>query len=238
MSTAEVSSAVAALVLCRERGRPAAHSEASPGRAAIRILRMQVILIYNEAGQRDAHSAGDPVEAGLEETSHLSRGTRLLIRALRRLVVGQNHCPLVAREFATACGEDAPEVFASFGTFLCTLAFSGRRRLSVGHPGDSRLTGDEKQLVAMLALAQSSDGRGFEASVRRLSRADARHEMMMAAGALAAAFAAHGLHFHPAPPVLIAIPGGKGDRAPMSPLTGILPSPRERQLRMVWSKDT
>jgi hypothetical protein len=141
------------------------------------------------------------------EMAGLSEGARLLVWSLRRLVAGQGSCPLVAREFAAVCRNDAAEVFAAFGVFLCMLAYARLRRLSVGLPGESRLTPDERQIVDMVAVAQSENDLLFDVYVRRFARAEVHHEVKLAAGAMASAFAAHGLRLRRSRPALTLIRG-------------------------------
>lgn len=85
----------------------------------------------------------------------LTYGEHLIVWSLRRLALGRLHCPLVAREFAEACGAESGEALAAFQVLLWTLGRSGRRRLSVRPPGLLTLSRDEELLIAVFAAAQA-----------------------------------------------------------------------------------
>jgi hypothetical protein len=80
----------------------------------------------------------------------------------------------------------------TFCTLLAALAYASRRPLSAGHPGCAWLTGDERQLLTLIAAAQAEDQDLFEANLRWLARADLRASLAMTANAFANALRAHG----------------------------------------------
>jgi len=123
----------------------------------------------------------------------LGYGEHLMVWSLRRLARQGYPCPLVEREFLDACGADGVETLATFRAFLGLLAYGGRRRLCVGHPGCLRLTGDERRLLALLAVAQTEDAAWLDAHLCWLVRVELRPRLAAAARALGAALAAHDL---------------------------------------------
>ena len=123
----------------------------------------------------------------------LGYGEHLLVWSLRRFARQGYPCPLVDREFLGACGADGAETVATFRAFLGLLAYGGRRRLCVGHPGCLRLTGDERRLLTLLAVAQTEDASWLDAHLCWLVRVELRPRLAAAARALGAALAAHDL---------------------------------------------
>ncbi len=121
-------------------------------------------------------------------------GEHLLVWSWRRIAAGRAQCPLTAREFADACGEDAGEVFLTFCTFLKALAFASRRQLTIGTPGCMAVTADERQVLTLLAAAQADVPALFEAHLRWLAKSEQRHILKIAAGALATALKVNDLH--------------------------------------------
>lgn len=85
----------------------------------------------------------------------LTYAEHLIVWSLRRLALGRPYCPLVAREFAEACGAESGEALAAFRVLLWTLGSSGRRKLTVGRPGLLALSRDEELLLAVFAAAQA-----------------------------------------------------------------------------------
>lgn len=123
----------------------------------------------------------------------LGCGGHLLVWTLRRIVLHQAVCPVVAHEFVDACGADGAEVLATLRVLLDLLGRAARRRLSIGHPGWLGLTGDERQLVGLVAAAQAGDRLRFDALLCWVARSELRHHVAIAVQALAAAFATHNL---------------------------------------------
>lgn len=117
----------------------------------------------------------------------------LLIWSLRRIATGRVECPVMAKEFTDACGEDGQEVFATFCTFLKALGYASRRRLSLRAPGWPTLSSNERQLLNLLAAAQAGDHALFEANLCWLTRLQRRHALRIAACALSTALAANQL---------------------------------------------
>jgi hypothetical protein len=116
----------------------------------------------------------------------------LIVRTFRKILLGNKNCPTLVRDFALAYGGDAVEVYMTFCTLLAALAYASRRPLSAGHPGCDWLTGDERQLLTLIAAAQAEDRPLFEANLRWLARADLRGSLAMTANAFANALRAHG----------------------------------------------
>lgn len=135
----------------------------------------------------------DEAPAHLADLAGFGRGERLLVWTWRRMATGRSGCPLIAREFADACGTDAAEVYAVFCAFLQALARAGRRRLCVAPPGSVVLTGDERQILSLLAAAQVEDMTQFEAHLCWLAYSRARTGLAGAARLLAAALLANNL---------------------------------------------
>jgi hypothetical protein len=135
----------------------------------------------------------DRITAHAGMASGLEFGEHLLVWSWRKLVIGGGDCPVLSREFSELCGEDAGEVMATFVTFLRALAYASRRRLQVGHPGSMDITGDERQLLTLVASAQAGQAVLLEAHLRWLARAELRPAVAIATRALATALAAHGL---------------------------------------------
>jgi hypothetical protein len=120
-------------------------------------------------------------------------GEHLLVWSWRRIVAGRVQCPVMAQEFADACGSDAGEVFLTLCTFLKTLAFASRRQLAFRAPDPFGVTADERQILTLLAAAQSEDHTLFQAHLRWLTPPERRGELQIAAHALATAFKANNL---------------------------------------------
>jgi len=123
----------------------------------------------------------------------LGYGEHLLVWSWRRIVTGRIHCPVMAQEFADACGSDAGEVFLTLCTFLKALAFASRRQLVIRAPDPFGVTSDERQVLTLLAAAQSEDHSLFQAHLRWLAPPERRRGLQIAAQALANAFKANDL---------------------------------------------
>lgn len=126
------------------------------------------------------------------ESQTLTKAEGSIVRTYRKVLLGKKDCPSVVRDFRTLFGGDAQEVYVTFCTLLCALAYAARRPLGVGHPGCHWLTGDERQLLALIAAIQAEDAALFEAHVRWLARAELRGPLTIALHAFAGALLAHG----------------------------------------------
>lgn len=120
-------------------------------------------------------------------------GEHLLVWSWRRIVTGRIHCPVMAQEFADACGSDAGEVFLTLCTFLKALAFASRRQLVIRAPDPFGVTSDERQVLTLLAAAQAEDNPLFQAHLRWLAPPERRRELQISAHALANAFKVNNL---------------------------------------------
>jgi hypothetical protein len=149
-----------------------------------------------------AEETGRPSEDGSGDRLALGRGEGLLVSAWRKLATGQGCCPLLAREFSQAFGEEAAELLATLFTFLQMLAFASRRRIALGVPGSPALTGDERQLLALLAAGQAAEEARFGAHLRWLACQEPRQGLAIAARALGTALAVHGMRLALPAPVM------------------------------------
>ncbi len=113
----------------------------------------------------------------------------LLVWSWPRLATGRC-CPLMMDEFSAACGEDGPEVFATFCIFLKALGVAGRRKFAIGAPGCLAVTADERQVLTLLAAAQARAPALLEAHLRWIAIPERRHILEIATGALARALCA------------------------------------------------
>lgn len=132
-----------------------------------------------------------------QDESGFGHADHLLLWAWRRITFGQAECPLLVREFLEACGPEGAEVFMTLRVFLHALGAACPYRLSLGMPGGSTLTRDERRVLTLLAAAQTGDGALFEHSLDALARREWRHVVAMAGNALAKALAVNGLHVRP-----------------------------------------
>ncbi len=138
----------------------------------------------------------------------LSYAELLLVWSWRKIVTGGGGCPLIAREFSLLCGEDASEVLATLYTFLQALAYAGRRRLEIEYPGYISLTVDERQMLVLIAVAQSGDSDRLEAHLQNLARGRLRSALAIAVRALGTALNQH--HLRLSPPALNFRPSYRG----------------------------
>lgn len=110
----------------------------------------------------------------------------------RRLVTGRCSS-LTMDEFNAACGEDGPEVFATFCTVLKAVDVASRRQFAIGAPGCHAVTTDERQVLALVADAQAQSPALLEAHLRWIAASQRRH-IQIVTGALARALAENALH--------------------------------------------
>lgn len=81
----------------------------------------------------------------------------LLVWTWRKLVAGEVECPLLAREYMRFDGGRGLVLLEAFGVFLQALGAGSRRMLAVGQPRVAGITGDEAQMLRLIAAAQSQD---------------------------------------------------------------------------------
>jgi hypothetical protein len=124
-----------------------------------------------------------PLMAG--EDIGFGQAEQLLIRSWRRIAAGHRWCALMMDEFSAACGEDGPDVFAAFCTFLKALALAGRRQLVIGAPGNAAVTADERQVLSLLAAAQGGSAALLEAHLAWIAAPEKRHLVEIATRSLA-----------------------------------------------------
>ena len=135
---------------------------------------------------------GDPLT--MEDGRGFGFGQHLLIWSWRRMAVGHTFCPMMMDDFAAAFGEDGPEVFATFCTFLQALGFASRRPLTIGAPGCPEITADERQALTLLAAAQADAPAMLEAHLRWIAIAEKQLVLQIATNALARALAVNDMH--------------------------------------------
>ncbi len=116
-------------------------------------------------------------------------GEHLLVWSWRRVATGRTLCPLMMDDFSAAFGEDGPEVFATFCTFLQALAVASRRPLAISAPGCPNITAGERQILTLLAAAQADAPAMLEAHLRWIAIPEKRIVLAIATSALARALA-------------------------------------------------
>ncbi|HVW71479.1 MAG TPA: hypothetical protein VHB68_21040 [Steroidobacteraceae bacterium] len=127
------------------------------------------------------------------EMLQLSRAERLLLTALRRLVLGWSLCTGISREFQVICGPGAAAVIATLRIFLGALDCTARRRLIVAPPGWFAPTADERHMLAILAAAQCADEGRLRALVCWFARPEAQSVLVRASHELAEVLATNNL---------------------------------------------
>lgn len=144
---------------------------------------------------------------------HLCAG-HLLVWTWRKLLAGQEDCPLLAAEYRRIAGDDARGLLCLFANFLQALGQGSRRVLSLGQPRCIGLTNDEVQMLRLAAAAQAVDHALLSAHLAWLVRREGQPAAQAAVLLLMARLRAAG----------VVLP----EVAPLAP------PPRPR-LEMVWS---
>ena len=93
-------------------------------------------------------------------------GGHLLVWTWRKLLSGQEDCPLLAAEYRRVAGDQAGALLCLFANFLQALGHGSRRMLSVGPPHAAGLTPDEVQMLRLAAAAQVVDAPLLDANLR------------------------------------------------------------------------
>jgi hypothetical protein len=132
----------------------------------------------------------DPAAPG--DLRDLTYGEHLVIWAMRAFVAGRAECPVVVKEFDSACGALAVEARNAFLVFAQQLALRGRRRIAIGAPGLLTLTRDEQQVAALFADAQAGEEFRFDARLSWLLGRPAEPPFFAAASVAAKALAMAG----------------------------------------------
>lgn len=127
------------------------------------------------------------------EVQNFSPAEYLLVWSWRRVAIGRSCCPLMMDAFAAACGEDGPDVFVTFCTFLKALAVASRRQFVIGAPGCDAITADERQVLTLLAAAQADCEGLLDAHMAWIAIPEKRRILEIATGALARALSFHDL---------------------------------------------
>lgn len=115
---------------------------------------------------------------------HLCAG-HLLVWTWRKLVAGQVECPILAREFMTLPGGRGLELLEAFGIFLQALGAGSRRLLAVGQPHCAGITGDEAQMLRLIAAAQVRDHAVMDANLAWMVRSSHQDTVLRGAHYLA-----------------------------------------------------
>jgi hypothetical protein len=115
---------------------------------------------------------------------HLCAG-HLLVWTWRKLVAGEVECPLLAREFMTFPDGQGLALLEAFGVFLQALGAGSRRLLAVGRPRVAGITGDEAQMLRLIAAAQAGESELVTAHLAWLVRGSHRDTVERSARHLA-----------------------------------------------------
>lgn len=136
----------------------------------------------------------------------------LLLWACRRSAGDEPTSPALVGEFIEACGEEALDVLSALDFFVAAMRQTRRRCPRFAAPGAHALTVDEQEVLTLLAALQAGRSDLVDGCLAALVDAECHMAVRMAAGSLARAFAANGLHLH--------LPGH--DRAATCPQSGVL----------------
>jgi hypothetical protein len=117
----------------------------------------------------------------------LDRPEHLLVWALRAIVLGHGDCPMLKRTFDRVCGPMSGDALITYTAIVKIIAMTGRRRLLVHVPGCAAVSPDEKAIVGVVAIAQSSfrgDETALRAHIAVLLGNEAPQTLIMAAQAV------------------------------------------------------
>lgn len=153
------------------------------------------------------HLRPDPAVPG--DLRELTYGEHLVVWAMRAFVAGRFDCPVVVREFESACGALAVEARNAFTVFAQQVVLRGRRRIAVSVPGRLTLTRDEQQIAALFADAQGGEADRFDARLSYLIARPSEAPFFAAASVVGQALAMTGRR-------LRAFPGGGVQARPES----------------------
>jgi hypothetical protein len=117
----------------------------------------------------------------------------LLVWTWRKLVIGHDDCPLLAREYGRFAGPQAEALLAAFAAFLLALGRASRRMLVVGQPYCVGLTADEERMLRLIAAAQIGNEVLLWAHLAWLARREYQEDVRLAAGNLAEALTEAGV---------------------------------------------
>jgi hypothetical protein len=140
-------------------------------------------------------------EDNIHETS-LCAG-HLLVWTWRKMVAGEESCPLITHEYEAVAGTRAYDVLDDLSAFLLLLGRGSRRVLSVGPPLCTGLTRDEGQILRLIAAAQMRDGAQVGAHLSWLVKSGSRESVRAALESLAASLSDCGMvlpRLHPTAP--------------------------------------
>lgn len=137
------------------------------------------------------------------EVQDFGSAEQMLVWSWRRIATGHACCPLTMDAFAAACGEEGPDVYVTFCTFLQALAVASRRQFLIGAPGCAAVTADERQVLTLLAAAQADAPALLDAHLCWIAIPEKRPVLEIATCALARALCLSDLNLampaHPAP---------------------------------------
>jgi hypothetical protein len=117
----------------------------------------------------------------------------LLVWTWRKMVAGEESCPLITHEYEAVAGERAYAVLDDLAAFLLLLGQGSRRVLSVGPPLCANLTRDEGQILRLIAAAQMRDGAQVGAHLSWLVKGGSRENVRTALESLAESLIACGI---------------------------------------------
>ena len=132
-----------------------------------------------------------------DDLRDLSRAEHLVLFGFRAMALGHGDCPALRGAFCGLLGADGDEALCNLMAFVRTVGWRGRRRVRLHTPGCCVLSDDERSVIAAVAAAQLSlfgDGEGaLSERLAELLGGPADEGCLMAAQAVAAALACHGL---------------------------------------------
>jgi len=133
-----------------------------------------------------------PDPAAPMELWQLDYGQHLLVWSFRAYAVGRYHCPVIVREYGSACGALAREARVAVEVFAQQVEIQGRRPVSLSAPGCIDLTRDEQLLLAIFAAAQRGEEDRCLAHLTWLLATPPRPPVYPAAHVATQALALHG----------------------------------------------
>jgi hypothetical protein len=87
----------------------------------------------------------------------MGRDESYLVHAIRAIIVGHGRCPSLVLLLGEIVDGDAVDLARSLAILLGAIDNGCRRPVTIGYRGDSALTLDEVQILAIIAAAQRED---------------------------------------------------------------------------------
>lgn len=88
----------------------------------------------------------------------LGNSESFLVHTIRSIVIGHGRCQATLCILHDFVGVAAPDLVRTLAILLGAIDNGCRRPVTIGYRGDSRLTPDEVQIVAIIAAAQRDEG--------------------------------------------------------------------------------